>query len=99
MRNTLSTLPLGLRYLSVQCADAGTRRPLYWLKVYCSLMMPTRDASPTELIGGEAFALCINIGIHCILLDKFAAGTYVVAHEHREDVVGIGSIVERYLLQ
>jgi hypothetical protein len=46
-----------------------------------------------------AFYLRVDIRIGSVLLDEFAAGFYVVAHEHGEDFVGLSSILNGDLLQ
>ena len=40
------------------------------------------------------FALCVDIGVCGILFDKLAARFYVVSHQHREDFVGFGSVLD-----
>ena len=43
--------------------------------------------------------LGIDVCVGGILLNEFTARFYVVAHEHREDFVGLGSILDCHLLQ
>ena len=39
-------------------------------------------------------ALRVDVGVDGVLFDEFAAGTYVVAHEHGEDIVSVSGIFE-----
>ena len=43
--------------------------------------------------------LCIDVSVGSILFDELAAWLHVVAHEHGEDFVGFGSILDADLLQ
>ncbi len=45
------------------------------------------------------FRLCVDIGVCGVLLDELAARLYIVAHEHGEDFVGLGGILDGDLLQ
>ena len=47
----------------------------------------------------EGADLGVDVCVDGVLLDEFAARAYVVAHEHREDVVGVGSVFKRHLLE
>ena len=40
------------------------------------------------------YFLCIHIGVDGILFNKLTTRTYVITHQHREYVVGVGSIFE-----
>mgnify|MGYP006987711985 CR=1 FL=1 len=40
------------------------------------------------------YFLCIHIGVDGILFNKLTTRTYVITHQHREYVVGIGCIFE-----
>ena len=40
------------------------------------------------------YFLCIHIGVDGILFNKFTTRTYIITHQHREYVVGVGSIFE-----
>ena len=42
---------------------------------------------------------CVDICIRRILLNKFTSWTYIVAHQHGEDVVGFGRIFNVHLFQ
>ena len=43
--------------------------------------------------------LCVDVGVGGILLDELATGLYVVAHQHGEDLVGLGGVLDGDLLQ
>ena len=43
--------------------------------------------------------LCVNVRISSVFLDKFAARSHIIAHQHGEDVVGFGCIFDADLLQ
>ena len=48
---------------------------------------------------GEWKGLCINVGEGGVLLDEVAARAYILAHEHGEDIVGSGGVLDGHLLQ
>ena len=43
--------------------------------------------------------LRVDVGVVGVLLDELAAGSHIFAHEHGEDIVGTGSILDAHLLQ
>ena len=64
-------------------------------------MFPASSASMGEVVCGFAVrcALGVDVGVGGIFLDEFATRTYIFAHEHGENVVGIGSILDGDLLE
>ena len=44
-------------------------------------------------------ALCVDVGVSGILLDELAARLNVVTHQHGEDFVGLGGVLDGHLLQ
>ena len=43
--------------------------------------------------------LCVDIRVMRISLDELAAGRNLVAHQHREDAVGFGGVLDVHLAQ
>ena len=41
----------------------------------------------------------VYLGVACVLFDEFAARRHVVAHQHREDAVCFGGVLDGYLTQ
>ena len=44
-------------------------------------------------------ALCVDIGVCCVLLDELSAWLHIVAHQHRENLVSLSCILDGNLLE
>ena len=60
-----------------------------------SAMAPWLGNAKIKLISQfqNSVTLCVDVGVPGVLLDEFAAERNVVAHQHREDAVGLGCIL------
>ncbi|MDK2852176.1 MAG: hypothetical protein PWQ38_441, partial [Proteiniphilum sp.] len=71
--------------------------PSRWGKDHCSVILFEGGGSFHLLSRG--CCLCIDIGIGGILLDKFAPRSHLFTHQHGEDDIRIGGILNGYLFQ
>ena len=65
--------------------------PIYVLCFFqIETLLPSCNRSPHS--HRHSF-LCVDIGVCGIGFDKFAARIHIVAHQHRENLIGLGCVV------
>ena len=82
---------LGTRSTYISCAYNGNFHQFGVLK-------KGRRSDPSKVVR-KRVDLGVDSGVARVFLDEFAAWRNVIAHQHREDAVGLGSVVNGHLLQ